>query len=565
MVPFCASFVFTSLSSLVKPEQDKPIMKAALLLTGLAGLASALPAADTSPPPAPLAARVPVPAADADPATLEDRALKVSVNLPYANIIGKDLFSVQTFNAIPYAEPPVGKLRLRPPKRLERDIGDVDARGIAPACPQMYLTTENDNPFLDFIGDALTLPIFKAVNGQEDCLTVNVQRPSGTKEGDKLPVLFWIFGGGFQLGSTGMYDASGLLKAGVNMKQPFIFVSVNYRVGGFGFLPGKEVLADGAANLGLLDQRMGLEWVADNIGAFGGDPEKVTIWGESAGAISVMDQMVLYGGNITYKGKDLFRGAIMNSGSVIPAEKVDCAKGQAVYDNVVKMAGCGGAKDTLECLREADYKKLLQATNSAPGIFSYNSVALSYLPRPDGVVLTSTPDQLVMRGEYASVPFIIGDQEDEGTLFALFQSNLTTTDKVVDYLSDIFFPQAGKKVLKGLVETYPSRAKYGSPFRTSVFNEIYPGFKRLAALLGDIVFTLTRRVFLEMTSEVKPDVPSWVGSGVALMPPLISTNKEIVIPVILQLWDPGNGNIPRQRPNPSVSATLIPTNILSRH
>lgn len=500
-------------------------MKAALLLTGLAGLAFALPAADSSPPPAPLAARVPVSAADTDPATLEDRSLRVSVDLPYAKINGKDLFSVQTFNAIPYAEPPVGKLRLRPPKRLERNIGDVDARGIAPACPQMYLTTENDNPFLDLIGDALTLPIFKAVSGQEDCLTVNVQRPSGTKEGDKLPVLFWIFGGGFQLGSSAMYDASGLLKAGVKMDQPFIFVSVNYRVGGFGFLPGKEVLADGASNLGLLDQRMGLEWVADNIEAFGGDPEKVTIWGESAGSISVMDQMLLYGGDITYNGKDLFRGAIMNSGSVIPAENVDCPKGQAVYDNVVKMADCDGAEDTLECLREADYTKLLQASNSAPGSFSYNAVALSYLPRPDGVVMTESPDKLVMKGKYASVPFIIGDQEDEGTLFALFQPNLTTTDAVTEYLSDLYFPQAEKEVLKGLVETYPPQAKYGSPFRTGIFNEIYPGFKRLAALLGDIVFTLTRRVFLEMASEIKPDVPSWVSYDAVLIKPCRATNK----------------------------------------
>lgn len=524
--PFVPAPVFNSQSHFIAAAQDKPTMKAALLLlTGLVGLASALPAADSSPPPAPLAARVPVSAADADPATLEDRSLRVSVDLPYAKINGKDLFSIQTFNAIPYAEPPVGKLRLRPPKRLERNIGDVDARGLAPACPQMYLTTENDNPFLDLIGDALTLPIFKAVSGQEDCLTVNVQRPSGTKEGDKLPVLYWIFGGGFQLGSSAMYDASGLLKAGVKMDQPFIFVSVNYRVGGFGFLPGKEVLADGASNLGLMDQRMGLEWVADNIEAFGGDPEKVTIWGESAGSISVMDQMLLYGGNITYNGKDLFRGAIMNSGSVIPAEDIDCPKGQAVYDNVVKMADCDGAEDTLECLRETDYTKLLQASNSAPGSFSYNAVALSYFPRPDGVVMTESPDKLVRKGQYASVPFIIGNQEDEGTLFALFQPNLTTTDAVTEYLSDLYFPQAGEEVLKGLVETYPAKAKYGSPFRTGIFNEIYPGFKRLAALLGDLVFTLTRRVFLEIATEVKPDVPSWVSSESTHMYPYGATNK----------------------------------------
>lgn len=131
-----------------------------------------------------------------------------------------------------------------------------------------------------------------------------------------------------------MYDGTSLVADSVAQGKPIIFVAVNYRVGGFGFLPGKEVLADGAANLGLLDQRLGLQWVADNIAAFGGDPEKVTIWGESAGSISVLDQMALYDGDNTYKGKPLFRGGIMNSGSVVPTDPVDGTKGQAIYDTV---------------------------------------------------------------------------------------------------------------------------------------------------------------------------------------------------------------------------------------
>lgn len=131
-----------------------------------------------------------------------------------------------------------------------------------------------------------------------------------------------------------MYDGSSIVADSVAQGKPVVFVAVNYRVGGFGFLPGKEILSDGSSNLGLLDQRLGLQWVADNIAAFGGDPDKVTIWGESAGAISVMDQMLLYNGDITYKGKPLFRGGIMDSGSIVPADPVDCPKGQAIYDAV---------------------------------------------------------------------------------------------------------------------------------------------------------------------------------------------------------------------------------------
>lgn len=306
-----------------------------------------------------------------------------------------------------------------------------------------------------------------------------------------------------------MYDGGPLVASATSLGKPFIFVAVNYRVAGFGFMPGKEILADGAANLGLLDQRMGLEWVADNIEAFGGDPNKVTIWGESAGSISVYNQMALYDGDNTYKGKPLFRAAIMNSGSMVPADPVDCPKGQQVYNTVVAKAGCSGAADTLACLRSLPYEKFLRAANSVPAILSYNSVALSYLPRPDGKVLTKSPDLLAKEGKFAAVPMIIGDQEDEGTLFSLFQTNVTTTDRLVTYLKDIFFHNASKKQLEDLVDTYEPWVWAGSPFRTGLLNEVYPGFKRLAAILGDLVFTLTRRIFLEYVTAAKPNVPVW--------------------------------------------------------
>lgn len=434
----------------------------------------------------------------------------VTIAAPAATVIGSSTSDVDTFNGIPFARPPTGSLRLKPPQPLTSALGTVTATGTAKACSQFFFQVDSSSLPVDILGTILDLPIFQTVtNAGEDCLTININRPTRTTYSSKLPVLFWIFGGGFELGSTLIYDGASLVADSVTQGKPIIFVGVNYRVGGFGFLPGSEILADGLANLGLLDQRLGLKWVADNIEAFGGDPEKVTIWGESAGAISVFDQMVLYDGDNTYNGKALFRGGIMNSGSIVPADTVDCPKGQEVYDTVVKNAGCASASDTLECLRGVDYTTYLNAANSVPEILGYTSVALSYLPRPDGTALTDSPEVLVEQGKCAKVPFIVGDQEDEGTIFALFQSNITTTAELVSYLVNVFFHDGTQEVIEQLVASYPDDASDGSPFRTSIFNEWYPQFKRLAAILGDLTFTLTRRAFLEISSAINPDVPSW--------------------------------------------------------
>ncbi|KAI2622819.1 sterol esterase [Xylaria nigripes] len=459
-------------------------MKGALMLLALSGLVAAMP----------------------EP--LKESASPSVVTL-LGTVVGSSTRGVESFGGIPFADPPTGNLRLRPPRRRTKPFETLNANGLGPTCPQMFLSTRGDL-LSQVLGELADTPLFQPLTGQtEDCLTINVQRPAGTRADTKLPVLFWIFGGGFELGSPTSYDATGLLLAGVDLQKPFIFVAVNYRVGGFGFLPGKEILADGAANLGLLDQRMGLEWVQDNIAAFGGDPTKVTIWGESAGAISVFDQMALYGGNNTYKGSKLFRGAIMNSGSIVPADRVDCKRCQDIYDQVVKTAGCTGSEDTLGCLRDADYETFLKAANSVPAILSYNSLALSYVPRPDGVALPDSPDRLAKTSRYAAVPMIIGDQEDEGTIFSLLQVNLTTEGQLVDYLSEIFFHDANRARIAELVATYSPELSAGSPFRTGELNNPYPQFKRLAAMLGDLVFTLSRRIFLELASKVNPDVPSW--------------------------------------------------------
>jgi acetylcholinesterase len=263
------------------------------------------------------------------------------VQTQHATAVGTSAGGVDSFKGIPFAQAPIGHLRLKPPQPIVASLGTIDATGVPRACPQ-FLTATNTSSLL-----ADTPAIQAATDSGEDCLTLNVQRPSTATAGSNLPALFWIYGVGFEFGSTQTYDATQLILNSLSQGKEIIYVAVNYRLGGFGFLPGKEIKAGHSANLGLLDQRLGLQWVADNIYNFGGDASKVTIWGESAGSISVFDQMALYNGNNMYDGKPFFRAAIMDSGSIVPADPLDCAKSQVVYNTVVQNARCVAAEDTV--------------------------------------------------------------------------------------------------------------------------------------------------------------------------------------------------------------------------
>ena len=201
----------------------------------------------------------------------------------------------------------------------------------------------------------------------------------------------------------------------------------------------------------------------------------------------------------------------MDSGAIIPAYTVTSPKAQAVYNTTVINAGCGKMADTLACLRSKDYTTLLNAMNSVPALLGYRSIDLSYLPRPDpgDDFFSQSPELSVSAGNFANVPIIIGDQEDEGTLFSLTQSNITTDDELIRYIAS-YFPENPTAVsdVTGLVANYADQPSIGqpdgSPFGTGALNNVYPQFKRLAAILGDITFTLSRRIYLNIvSSEVK--------------------------------------------------------------
>lgn len=226
------------------------------------------------------------------------------------------------------------------------------------------------------------------------------------------------------------------------------------------------------------------------------------------------DHTLINGGDNTYNGKPLFRGAMMDSGNIFPTEDVRTGKAKVIYQTVVDAANCSSAENTLTCLREADYTTFLNAVTSVPSYFGYRSVDLSYLPRPDPddpTFFSLSPEISIERGAYTKVPIIVGDQEDEGTATALAQTNLTTDADLQEYLTSYFptNPNAAQDVAN-LLSQYPNQPfgqPAGSPFGTGILYNLYPQYKRLAAVLGDLTFTLVRRVYLKAITA--NGVPAW--------------------------------------------------------
>jgi len=190
-----------------------------------------------------------------------------TVNLPGGSkVIGATAQNVDSFTRIPFAEPPTGNLHLKAPQPLKSNAETIQETGIPTSCSQFIATAPPSkivsSHFYSFISqtqrDANSTNSTTLTFG-EDCLNLNVERSANATANSKLPVVFWIFGGGFELGSTQSYDATQLINTSVAQGKDIIYVAANYRVGGFGFMPWKEVLADGSANLGLLDQRLALQ------------------------------------------------------------------------------------------------------------------------------------------------------------------------------------------------------------------------------------------------------------------------------------------------------------------
>ncbi|VDC05628.1 unnamed protein product [Peniophora sp. CBMAI 1063] len=446
-----------------------------------------------------------------------------TVKLDDGTFTGVAAEQVNKWLGIPFAKPPVGDLRFSLPELVDPYAGTYTATTFGPECPQQ----SGDSPpvsllpaeTLEFVAN---LTAGATVDEDEDCLTVNVIAPQGISTKSKLPVVVWIYGGGFETGSSASYDGTVIVERSIAINEPVIYVSLNYRLSAWGFIASQEVKDAGVTNLGSRDQRMALRWIQKYISHFGGDSSKVTIWGESAGALSVGVQMVANNGN----NEGLFRAAFMMSGSPPPVG--DVLHGQKYYDALVNATGCSGSSDTLQCLREVPYEELKEAVNQGPNIFAYQSLDEAYLPRVDGDFLTDNPQKLVQRGKIANVPFITGDCDDEGTLFSLSNSNITTEDELKEYILTYYAPGATDAEIKALLAAYPADVTKGSPFDTGALNAITPQFKRLAAMQGDFAFNAPRRFLLHQRAS-KQNAWSYLSKRYKTLPVLGSLHATDIL------------------------------------
>jgi para-nitrobenzyl esterase len=303
---------------------------------------------------------------------------------------------VWTYRGIPFAAPPTGELRWKEPQPVEAWDDVLVCEEYGPACPQ----PNDDWTGMMDIGET-----------DEDCLYLNVWTPAESPD-EELPVMVWIHGGAFRsgAGSLAIYDGHNLAEKGV------IVVTINYRLGALGLMAhpllSEESPNGVSGNYGLFDQVAALEWVQENIDVFGGDSENVTVFGESAGGMSIVDLMV------SPLAEGLFDRAIVESGPMLDLglpinEFPTLQEAEEMGDDISKELGCDQAEDELAALRETTPDELMAASSGDNQFFS----PISLSPNVDGYLLPENPSEAFAAGRQHAVPLLTGVNANEGTIF----------------------------------------------------------------------------------------------------------------------------------------------------
>ncbi len=302
------------------------------------------------------------------------------------DVRGASRDGVVAYLGLPYAAPPVGDRRWRPPARVTPWPEVRDATSYGPACPQPDRT--------DRAARGAGGPTLKS----EDCLNLNVWSKAGARN---APVMVWIHGGGHRVGSNGLsiYDGSDLARHGV------IVVSINYRLGLFGYFAHPALTAeaqpnDPLGNYGLMDQIAALEWVQRNIAAFGGDPKRVTVFGESAGGASILFLLT------TQRAQGLFASAIVQSGG-----------GLQIPQRLAEKEEAGLAAAARIGLDKSATAAALRATSADPWIDALGPLeGIGFGSFIDGRLVTEAPARAFEEGRAADVPLMIGANDNEGSI-----------------------------------------------------------------------------------------------------------------------------------------------------
>lgn len=293
---------------------------------------------------------------------------------------------IRIFKGIPYAAPPVGPLRWKAPQPAAKWHGTLQTTSFGHHCMQAMV-------FPDMI--------FRDPGESEDCLTLNIWTPAKDKKA-KLPVMVWIYGGGFYAGGTSeaRQDGENLAHKGV------VVVSMNYRLNIFGFLVHPELTAESpqhaSGNYGLMDQAAAIQWVHRNIKNFGGDPNNITIFGESAGSFSVSAQMA------SPLSKDLIQKAIGESGAAMSQREPFPPREQREKEDVEKLQKVFGTSK-LSDLRSMSAQELVKAVTPAPG-----HPPMRFWPDIDGYFLPNDVAAIYAAGKQAHIPLLAGWNRDEG-------------------------------------------------------------------------------------------------------------------------------------------------------
>ncbi|KAJ7892416.1 Alpha/Beta hydrolase protein [Mycena leptocephala] len=363
---------------------------------------------------------------------------------------GSENGPVAFYGNIRYARPPLGELRFRSPAMLNENgitTEVLDARSWGPPCIQ--------NPAVVGIGS-------------EDCLTLNVWKPTNASAGDALPVAVYIHGGGFFAGAPQgfpLYDWVGQQPGGM------IGVSITYRLNLLGFLGGPTVAADGDLNAGLLDQRAGLEWVQRHISKFGGDPDNVSIYGESAGGASIVMQVAAFGGSKPVP----FKRAVAQSIGFGPTNTE--AQNIEFFINTAEIAGCStSGSEAMPCLRNASIGSIVSAINRIPAGIVFGPV----IEGPSGF-LPDFPSRLITEGRIANVEFIGGHCTGDGNTFAGGSPDTIQTDADLRRMVFGRWPGVTNTTMDKALEIYPAPNVPGSPFATQ--------YERATTMAGEIIFT----------------------------------------------------------------------------